>query len=594
MKHLMWSVRRSILLLVLAPMVGHADGFDQRRERMLQVAAAEQEYNLMTVLAKLKTRIDVDRAYVMLDSMAHDRAMGGMFFAYSMMGVYLHTHALLPDSLRVKIREAFRVRTMYRGDTENHWVMYYTGMYLAAQTWPGEPGTAWFNGKSSEENSAEAGGWLREWMQTTVTIGQGEFDSPTYMTVFLCPMLLLQEFAHDPAMKTKAGMMVDLLLADFAAEHLNGNFGGAHSRDYPDDIVNPLSAPSTMWAWLYFGQPAMEQWNEARYRPRHRGSWETVFAAVSSYRIPEVIRHIATDRARAYVHREKKRVRNVIRFSAVKNPPVYKYTYMSPRYVLGSIQGGILQPIQQHTWDVTFSSTRTHNTLFSLHPFASGKELAMFFPEEQKFLAGEVDRYHLVYTDPGKWNSSSPYERTFQHKNDLIVLYDIADGVRHPHADGFFPKTLDERTVDPTGWIIARWDSVYVGVFPLSGTAWSEESICWRWRSTARRTGWVVEVRSTEEAGSFDAFQRSLRTRIPDAASFARTGHVTFTTAGRDRMGFAVNGSRTLNGRPVSFTDYPLYDGPWMQAKVGEGVITLTDGVRTRVLDFTAGKVRER
>lgn len=59
-------------------------------------------------------------------------------------------------------------------------------------------------------------------------------------------------------------------------------------------------------------------------------------------------------------------------------------------------------------------------------------------------------------------------------------------------------------------------------------------------------------------------------------------------------MGFAVNGSRTLNGRPVSFTDYPLYDGPWMQAKVGEGVITLTDGVRTRVLDFTAGKVRER
>ena len=218
----------------------------------------------------------------------------------------------------------------------------------------------------------------------------------------------------------------------------------------------------------------------------------------------------------------------------------------------------------------------------------------MFFPEEQKFLAGEVDRYHLVYTNPGKWNSSSPYEQTFQHKNDLIVLYDIADSVRHPHADGFFPKTLDERIVDPTGWVFARWDSVYVGVFPLSAAEWIPDSICWRWRSTSRRTGWVVEVRSYEEAGSFDAFQRSLRSRVPDAAGFARTGSVAFTTAGGDRMAFGLKGSRKLNGRAVSFKDYPLYDGPWMHARVGEGVITLTDGIRTRVLDFNKGEVRER
>jgi hypothetical protein len=580
------------LLTVPAAHQGRADDFPQRLDRVLQVAAGESEYNLMTVLAKLKTRTDLDRAYIMLDSMAHDRAMGGMFFAYSMMGVYLHTHDVLPDSLRMRIRDAFRVRTMYRGDTENHWVMYYTGMYLAAQTWPGEPGTAWFNGKSSKENLDEAAGWLKQWIRTTSTIGQGEFDSPTYMTVFLCPMLLLQEFAAEPVMKIKARMMVDLLLADFAVQHLNGNFGGGHSRDYPDDIVNPLSAPSTMWAWLYFGQPQMEQWNEARYRPRHRGSWETVFAAVSSYRLPEIIRTIATNRRAPYIHRETKRVRNIIRFNTEKNPPVYKYTWMTNRYVLGSLQGGILQPIQQHTWDVTFSSTRTHNTLFSLHPFASGKELAMFFPEEQKFLAGEVDRYHLVYTDPRKWNSSSPYEQVFQHRNDLIVLYNIPDSVRHPHADGFFPKTLDERVVDPSGWIFARWDSAYVGVYPLSPAEWIEEEICWRWRSTSQKTGWVVEVASVEEAGSFAAFQQSLRSRFPDFSG--ATGAVRFATAGGDNMEFAFSGVRILNGRAVNFANGLLYDGPWMHARTGEGVITLTDGVRKRVLDFTNAEVREQ
>ncbi len=120
----------------------------------------------------------------------------------------------------------------------------------------------------------------------------------------------------------------------------------------------------------------------------------------------------------------------------------------------------------------------------------------MFFPEEQKFLAGEVDRYHLVYTNPGKWNSSSPYETTFQHKNALIVLYDIARGERQPHADGFFPKTLDERIVDTSGWIFARNEKVYLGVYPLSASSWTEEDLCWRWRSTSLQTGWVVEVSS--------------------------------------------------------------------------------------------------
>lgn len=563
-----------------------AGDFASRRARLLEVAAGESEYNMMTILARLATRRDLPRAFTMLDSMTHDQAMGGMFFAYTLIGTYLHTRDILPDSLHRKIREAFRVRTMYRGDTENHWVMYYTGIYLAAQTWPHESADRWFNGKSSDENFAEASAWLSHWMRLTTTIGQGEFDSPTYMTVFLCPLLVLYQFAGDPVMKRDAGMIVDLLLADFAAEHLDGNYGGGHSRDYPDDIVNPLAAPSTMWAWLYFGKPEMEQWNEARYRPRHRGSWESVFGAVSSYRIPQLIVNMATDRSRPYVHRERKRVRNIIRYQDTMNPPVYKYTYMTSRYVLGSLQGGILQPIQQHTWDVTYSSPRTHNTIFSLHPYVSAGELAMFFPEVPKFLAGEVDRYHLVYTNPDKWNSSSPYEETFQHRNALIVLYDIPEGTRHPHADGFFPKTLDERLVDSTGWIFARNEDVYVGVFPLSAATWTEEKICWRWRSTSRRTGWVVEVSSAGESGSFEAFRKSLRSRTPDTTGFARTVSVRFVTASGDSMSFAYGGDRRLNGAAVTFADYPLYDGPWMQAKVGEGVIRMTDGKEERVLDF--------
>ena len=567
--------------------------YEARARRLLEVAASEPDTSFFTAAARIRLGRELPVAYAMIDSLTRDKAIGGMFYAYELIGTYLHCRTVLPDSLHRKIREAFRVRTMYRGDTENHWVMYHTGLYLAAQTWPGEPGDRWFNGRSSEENFRDGAEWLREWMKITTTRGQGEFDSPTYFTVFLGPMLVLQEFATDPEMKRRAGMMVDLLLADFGAEHLGGNYGGGHSRDYPDDMINPLSAPATMWAWLFFGEPRFEPWTEVRYRPRHRGSWEAALGALSTYRVPPVVYAIATDRSKPYVHTETKRVRNVIRFGEVRNPPVYKYTYMTPDFVIGSLQGGILQPIQQHTWDVTFLSPKPNNTIFTLHPFASGRELAMFFPEEQQFLAGEVDRYHKVYTSPDKWNSSSPYEQVYQHRGSLIVLYDIPPGTVQQHTDGFFPKNLDERIVDPSGWIFCRSGKTMVGLYPTVAGNWIEEAVNFRLRTPSGRSGFVVEAAGGSE-GRPREFQASLRKRTPRVAMGTKTPSVRFVTADGKTMEFRWDGTRTLDGKPHSFAGYGLYHGPFVNGEIGTGIITLTAGGRTRVLDFARGVVSER
>jgi hypothetical protein len=586
-----------LAFLILGVSTGAAQSssvFEQRRQRLLDVASAESETSFFAAAARISRGIDLGTAYGMIDSLTRDHVMGGMFYAYTLVGTYLLTRDALPDSLRRKIRDAYRTRTMYRGDTENHWVMYYTGLYLASQTWPGEPGETWFNGKSSEENFEESRSWLEHWMRITTTIGQGEFDSPTYSTVFLTPMLVLQEFAADTIMRKRARMMVDLLFADFAAEHLAGNYGGGHSRDYPDDIINPLAAPSTMWAWLYFGQPEFEQWNETRYRPRHRTSWETVLGALVSYRLPEIIRLIATDRSEPYVQHETKRVRNIIRFGTEMNPPVYKYTYVTDQFILGSLQGGILQPIQQHTWDVTFVSEKPNNTVFSLHPFVSGRELAMFFPEEQKFLADEVNRYHLVYTSPDKWNSSSPYEQTFQHRNTLIVLYDIAEGVRYGHIDAFFPRTLKRHRMGGSGWIVCQGGETFIGVYPLKPYEWIEENVNWRLRSNERRNGLIVEVVPAASFPSFDAFETALARNTIDLSSFEDACTVSYTTLEGDRMRFTFDGPRVLNGQEVDFPRDKLFESPFMQSARGSGVITLRHGGLIRVLDFPAATVRDR
>ncbi len=169
------------------------------------------------------------------------------------------------------------------------------------------------------------------------------------------------------------------------------------------------------------------------------------------------------------MHRERKRVRNVIRFGSEKNPPVYKYTYVTKDYGIGSLQGGILQPIQQHTWSVRYLYGRPYTTIFGLHPYWSSWELGMFFPEELKPLIADVTASKSTYNNPDKWTGGSPFERTFQVKNTLLVLYDIPGGTMTEHIDGFFPRNLEERIVDPSGWILCKAGDTYVGWYPLAG-----------------------------------------------------------------------------------------------------------------------------
>jgi len=266
---------------------------------------------------------------------------------------------------------------------------------------------------------------------------------------------------------------------------------------------------------------------------------------------------------------------------------------MTHDYALGSLQGGILQPIQQHTWDVTYRSDKPNNTIFTLHPFYSGKELAMFFPEEQKFLADEVDHYHIVYTDPNKWNSSSPYEQTFQHKNAIIVLYNIDKNANHRHIDGFFPKNLDERTEHPSGWIFCRAGSVYAAFYPLRPYEWIEEKANWRWRSKDLKNGIVVEVGSSDEDGTFEAFKNRMIQTKPANNNSESSLTVSHKTRNGDTMKFSFNGERLLNGKAIDFKTYKLFNGPFIQSERGSGVINMTDGKKVRELNFNNSTIKE-
>lgn len=493
---------------------------------------------------------------------------GSMFFSLPALFFHLQTKEGQPSDVREEVRKVLTRTQFYRGDTENHWVMYYTVLLLAAQEWPETPPAEWYTGKSTQENYDEAEGWLRQWMRLTVTRGQGEFDSPGYLFMFLNPLFLLHDFAQDGALRSLAGMMIDLLLADYLTESLEGIYGGAYSRVYEHEVLLAVK-PVAIYHYLYAGGIPIPD-------PPH--GW-SIIAVHSKYRPPSLLATMANRRDVPYVHQEVKRVRNVIRGGSELNPPVFKYTFMTPGYVLGSMQGGILQPIQQHTWGVTWKSAAKNSTFFSVHPYQSGEELAMFFPEDPHWLTTGVAGSKPSYISPDKWVSSSPYEKVVQEGPVLLALYQVPAHTTFPHLNVHVPDCLE--WMEEGGWWFGRDGSFFLAVHCSEQGNWEPGEGHRRFRCSGARTG-IAVVTGGGTAETFEAF----RSRVAGGSAPLLSG------TGEDlRFSYEAGAERKLeihwggSSRPPQ--PPKLFRGPFLQAEMGSGRIQFTDGTKTQLLDFS-------
>jgi hypothetical protein len=194
------------------------------------------------------------------------------------------------------------------------------------------------------------------------------------------------------------------------------------------------------------------------------------------------------------------------------------------------------------------------------------------------------------------------------------VLYDIPPGTTSEHIDGFFPRNLERRDVDASGWILCKAGDTYVGWFPLQPYEWKEEHDIvgqvknvegrpqntvdqarktgdWRLRSQKLQNGYVVEVRSKDEVGSFEEFSAALRTHVPKATLKPGDVGVEYTTLDNAKMKFRYPGDRVLNGNRVDLSTTKLFEGPFLNAEVGSEMLTLTCRGERMVLDFRSVRI---
>ncbi len=505
---------------------------------------------------------------------------GDMFWMFPMTAVMYLDRGQLSDSARLKLRQAWKTYMPYRGDTENHWLLYYTSLYLAAQMWPDRGGDEWYTGKSSEENLEEARQWIESWVRLTTTRGQGEYDSPHYMGVYLIPMSYLAAWAKDPAMKKRATMMLDYLIADYAPENLDGIFVGAQSRVYDKQLLEKWANVATDFGWLWFGIG----------RPNTPfNSYPLYYALASAYEPPEILRRIATDRSQPYTHYERKRTRNRWRFNDERNGPVYKTTYVRREYAVSSDQGGVLQPIQQHSWDVTWSvpdARGVQNILFALNPHSSVRELQTYFVFGPDAAVEGVVRSKKMYDSPDKFSGGSPYEKIVQDRDTLIALYDVEKGARFPHINAFFSKDLNEVREDASGWIFARGGEALIAFRPLQPYVWKPiEGGGRRLFSPYRKNGVVMQVAATSEFADLDAFRRAILA-LPLKVSLEPKPTVRFQSLRGSLIEFTYGETPKVGGIAIDYANWPLFGGPFLEAAVDSEQLLIKHGIMRRKLDF--------
>ena len=500
---------------------------------------------------------------------------GDMFWMFPVTAIAHLDQGQLTPSARKALRNAWRTYMPYRGDTENHFLLYYTSLYLMSQLWPNEPGDQWYTGKSSAANMEEARQWIESWVKLTTTRGQGEYDSPHYMGVYLLPISYLAQWAKDPAMKKRATMMLDYLIADYAPENLDGLFVGAHARVYEDQLVEKWKGVSSDFGYLWFGV--------GRPMP-FPNNYTLYYLLASGYEPPEILKKIATDRTQPYTHYERKRTRNRWRFNDDLHGPVYKTTYVRKEYAVSSDQGGILQPIQEHSWDITWSvpdPRGVQNTLFFTHPFASVHELQTYFVFGPDSAVEGVARSKKRYDSPDKLLGGSPYEKIFQDQDTLIAIYSIPPGTRFPHINGFFSKDTGEVREDASGWLFLRGGtSTYIAVRPLQPWSWKPIADGGRRLfSPFLNNGVIVQAAAASEYPSLEAFAAAIR-KLPLEFQLNPVPTVHFRSLRGKQMDF------TWGKDPLDYSKWPLFGGPFLEAGVDSEELILKYKNMRRSLDF--------
>ncbi len=494
--------------------------------------------------------------------------------------------------------------------TENHAAMSVTSQYLLAQYFPD---ATWDIGRGERYTSRQM---MEEAKEKILRRGRNfyrlchtEFLSPTYIPVNVHPFLGLLDFAEDPQVRDAAEALVLYHLSLLALNTFDGHTmapvnrrGRPHQRFAPDKInqIIPLT-------WLLWGQ------NEVNRANILGSGRKMAYFAMSDWRVPEPLNRIAHGAEVPY------EIQGMVgpfgRWNVsdwIREPQKrLRYVWRDEAFAIGAIAADYFQPSgfndQFHSFDIAWKSDNAYRSLEVMHPYWLSN--------------GGEDHWQPTH---------SPFQQAGAYHNTAIVMYNIPDkdpwpdrgrdswrANRDKHFDGLiklgqtrFPTTVDEVVTTDDAYFFREGD-VYVTIRVLKPGHTLEliqdqnpaaYPIVWNViKSRHAQTGFVFEVGTADEHGSFEQFQQSVKVNSLNVDWESLEVH--YTNSHGDKLRFRYDTDITeipetwnqhciwfapelwINGQKRDTSNWPVADSP--VASLRDGVLRVEQGGDSFTVDWS-------
>ena len=547
---------------------------------------------------------------------------------------------LLDDRVRQQAREAV-LNFKYWPDepgidsmcywSENHYILFSSGAYLAAQLYPDAVFTN--TGQTGRERMPAFRERILRWLRLRYQTGFSEWCSNVYYTEDLAALLNLVDFCQDGEIRQRAKMVTDLLIADMALNSFRGSFCGTHGRSYEmEKKWSPTESTCSAFKVLF---------GTNRWFPGDMAA--TCLALSREYRLPRVLYDIANDADRLEMintQRTGMRLADAEKFGldfdrledgmlffameAYAHPKTIGLTlrmldayrwweneffesFTRQRGLIETAHGLGLLPMA--VWLERHDVQRNQREAANIQTYRTPDYMLSTAQDYKPGCGGDQQHVWQATLGPGAacftthpvtgkqdaptyWVGSGTLPRAAQVKNVAIVVYRIS-GNGGPYikdapllfTHAWLPKDQFDEVVERGRWVFARRGDGYLAL-------WSRRP--WHWQAAegedkdreiiapGRENIWICELGRKETDGAFESFMG----RIANARVYGGGLAVTYESPSQGRLEFGWNGSLKQNGRVVSLGGYPRFGNPYASAAYPAGAITFAHGGHTLQLGW--------
>lgn len=495
--------------------------------------------------------------------------------------------------------------------TENHQALYHTAELLAGQLYKDQKFTS---GMTGAEHMDHARIRLERWMDFRFRFGFSEWLS-MYYDVEVMLLANLYDYAEDEKIRTRAGMLLDMLMFDMALNNVNGMLGATNGRAYVSSLIRGHHQLAPLMKLVFGVGTFMNEY-----------AMGVVTLALSKYKCPDLIVDIASDYSKPMLNKQRSsiEVEDAGKYGLSYDDELDTHLFWGMQEFIHPLSIHMSKKISESygTWpynrsnydrfikryeeekeqhgkvlnartdifalsEANFQTYRTANYLISsVQDYRKGAA-----GYQQHIWQATFDNNALVFTNypgsrnlrnsPNYWAGNPSMPRAAQFENVLICIYNARGNNDFTHA--YFPKTAFDEVREISGWVFARKGDGYLALFSRNPIRWAEnDGVTNELIADGKQNIWICEMGNKKQWKNFDRFIKA----VSQAPMQTENLEVWYESPSRGKIEFGWEEAFRVKGEAIPLRFEHQYNNPFCKKEFNSYTMEIKKGRKKLTLDY--------